>query len=95
MEMFIAAPPGGHVVVTRLPYGAHVPDYPEGGCSAAAVVVAWLCVGFVTVVAVLAQSAVWTIVAVLALALTVACTLAAADHAPYRADSDDERVGGR
>ena len=98
--------PGGHVVVTRLPYGELVPDSPEGACSAAAVVVAWVCVGFVTVIAALAHSAVWTIVAVLALVLTVVCTLAAADRVSFRADStpstgvgpggvgeDDERVG--
>jgi hypothetical protein len=44
---------------------------------------------------------VWTVVAVVALVMTVACTLAAAEHAPFRADSapstgvgeDDERVG--
>jgi hypothetical protein len=109
IEMFIAAVPGGHVVVTRLPYGDRVPDSPEGACLTAAVVVAWVCVGFVTVIAALAQSVVWTIVALLALVLTVACTLAAADHLPFRADSapstgasgvgpggvgeDDERVG--
>ncbi len=94
-------PPGGHAVVTRLPYREPVPESPEGACSAAAVVVAWVCVGFVTVIAALAQSVVWTIVAVVALVLTVACTLAAADRAPFRADStpstglgeDDERVG--
>jgi hypothetical protein len=106
IEMFIAAVPGGHVVVTRLPYGDRVPDSPEGACSAAAVVVAWVCVGFVTVLAALAQSMVWTIVALLALVLTVACTLAAAERVPFRADSapstavgsrgvgeDDERAG--
>jgi len=95
--------PGGHVVVTRLPYGARVPDSSEGACSAAAIVVAWVCVGFATVIAALAQSTVWTIVAVLALVLTVACTLVAADRMPFRADSapsrgigeDDERVGSR
>ena len=95
------------MAVTRLPYGEPVPDSPEGACSAAAVVVAWVCVAFVTAIAALAQSAVWTIVAVLALVCTVACTLAAAEHVPFRADSapstgiesrgvgeDDERVGG-
>jgi hypothetical protein len=99
--MFIVATPGGHVGVTRVPYRDHVPDSPEGACSAAATVVAWVCVGFVTVIAALAQSAIWTIVALVALVLTVVCTLAAADRAPFRADSapsvgvgeDDERVG--
>jgi len=105
--LFIAVLPGGHVAVTRLPYGEPVPDSPEGACSAAAVVVAWVCVAFVTAIAALAQSAVWTIVAVLALGFTVACTLAAAERVPFRADSapstgigptgvgeDDEGVGG-
>jgi hypothetical protein len=101
IEMFTAAVPGGHVVFTRLPYDDRVPDSPEGACSTAAVVMAWVCVGFVSVIAALAQSVVWTIVALLALVLTIACTLAGADRVPFRADSapstgvgeDDERVG--
>ena len=86
-SLFIVAPPGRHVVVIRLPYGARVPDSPEGACSAAAAIVAWVCVGFVTAIAALAQSMVWTIVALVALVVTVAYTLAAADRVPSRADS--------
>ena len=89
------------MVVTRLPYGEPVPESPEGACSAAAVVVAWVCVGFATVVAALARSAMWTVVGVVVLVVAVACTIAAADRTPYRADStpstglgeDDEPVG--
>jgi hypothetical protein len=92
--VFIAAPPGGHVLVTRLPYGAFVPDSSEP-CSAAAVVVAWACVGFAAVIAALAQSVLWTIVALVVLVGTVVCTLAVAEHPPFQADSDDEQFGGR
>jgi hypothetical protein len=104
--VFIVAPPGGHVRVTRVPYGEHVPDSSEGACSTAAIVVAWTCVVFVAAVAALAQSMVWTFVAAIALVATVVCTLLLADHHAYRADSapssgvgstgvgeDDERVG--
>jgi hypothetical protein len=99
--VFIAVLPGGHVVVTRLPYGETVPNSPEGACSAAAVVVAWACVGFATAVAALAQSVVWTIVAVVMLVITMVCTIVGAERAPFRADSasstglgeNDERVG--
>ena len=77
------------MVVTGLPYGDHVPDSPEGACScsAAAVVVAWVCVGFAAVVAALAESVMWTVVTVIGLVVTVACTLAAAERTPFRADS--------
>ena len=89
------------MVVTRLPYGEPVPESPEGACSAAAVVVAWMCVGFVTVVAALAHSVAWTVVGIVVLVAAVVCTVAAADQTHFRADStastglgeDDEPVG--
>jgi hypothetical protein len=72
----------------------------NGVCTAAAILVAWMLVVFVSVVAALAQSPVWTVFGAGVLVVVIVCTLVSAEQLAREADSStatghgeiDERV---